>query len=121
MLEMPALRRAMIVGTILEVALAVLAHFSVWIAIHALLFGSMLASAFVGYLYALDIGKGYVAGAVGGVLAGGVCGFFGAAASIMLGDTDPNLFLLNTLIFAFTGGVGGLFGQLAAQLQPARH
>ncbi len=117
MIEMAALRRAMIVGTSLQVVLAILAHFSDWIALHALLFGAMMISAVAGYLYAQDISRGYAAGAAGGLVAGGVCGLFGVAISIILGDTDPGLLLQNTLIFVFTGGVGGLFGQMAAGMQ----
>jgi hypothetical protein len=120
MTDASALRRAMIVGTVLQAALAVLAHFSAWIALHALLFGAMMLSAIAGYLYAQDIAKGYAAGATGGVIAGGACGLFGVALSIIFGDTDPGLFIQNVLIFAFTGGVGGLFGQMAASMQPLR-
>ncbi len=120
MIDTPALRRAMIVGTVLLVALAFSAHVSAWITLHALLFGGMLISAAAGYLYALDVAKGYAAGGLGGAIAGGVCGFFGIALSIMLGDTDPSLFTQNALIYAFTGGVGGVFGQFAADLGPVR-
>jgi hypothetical protein len=120
MSDPPALYRAALVGTALQMVLAVAAHISVWIALHALLFGGMLISAVAGYLYALDVAQGFAAGAWGGLIAGGVCGFFGIAVSIVLGDTDPSLFAQNTLIFVFTGGVGGIFGQLAAHLRPAR-
>lgn len=110
-------RNAMIVGTAMQVVLAVLAHFSFWIAQHVLLFGAMMISAVAGYLYAQDVAKGYAAGAVGGLIVGGVCGLFGAAFSVVLGDTDSSLFLQNTLIFVFTGGVGGLFGQMSAGIR----
>ena len=112
-----AVRRAMIVGTALQILLAILAHFSLWIALHALLFGAMMISAVAGYLYAQDVARGYPAGVVGGLIAGGVCGLFGAAASVVLGDTDAGLFVQNTLIFLFTGGIGGLFGQMSASLR----
>jgi hypothetical protein len=115
-----ALRRAVIVGTVLQVVLALLAHFSDWIALHALLFGGMLISATAGYLYAFDIARGFTAGCWGGLIVGGVCGLLGNAAAIVLGDSDPSRFPVDSLIFLFTGGVGGLFGQLAVHLQPAR-
>jgi len=113
---MPA-RNAMIAGTIMQVLLAALAHWSYWIAQHVLLFGAMMISAVAGYLYAQDVAKGYAASAAGGLIVGGVCGLFGAAFSVVLGDTDSSLFVQNTLIFVFTGGVGGLFGQMSAGIR----
>ena len=119
-LDQSALGRAMLVGTVLQVVLAILAHLSAWIALHALLFGAMMISAVSGYLYALDTGKGFAAGATGGVIAGGVCGLFGLAVSVVIGDTDPGLLIQNLVFFAFTGGIGGLFGQMAAAMEPQR-
>lgn len=121
MLEAAALRRATIVGTMLQLALAILAHFSGWVALHGLLFLGMMIAAISGYLYAQEVGKGYFAGAGGGLVSGAVCGVFGLALSIVLGDTDPALLLQNLAIFAFIGAVGGLFGQMAANVKPARH
>ena len=120
MIDSSALSRAMVVGTALQVVLAVLAYFSGWIALHALLFGAMMLSAIAGYLYAQDVAKGYLAGAAGGFVAGGVSGLFGAAMSVVLGNTDPGLFVQNTLIFVLTGGVGGVFGQMAAAMNASR-
>jgi hypothetical protein len=120
MIDSSALSRAMIVGTALQVVLAILAFFSGWIAQHALLFGAMMVSAVAGYLYAQDVAKGYLAGAAGGFVAGGVSGLFGVAMSVVLGNTDPGLFVQNTLVFVLTGGVGGVFGQMAADMNPGR-
>src|SRR5579862_4193447 len=101
-LDHTAVRRAIIVGTALQVSLAILAHISQWISLHALLFGAMMISAVAGYLYAQDVARGFAAGAFGGVIAGGVCGLFGVAVSIVLGDTDSSLLIQNTLILVFT-------------------
>jgi len=117
MIDNSALRRAAIVGTVLQVALAILAHFSGWVALHALLFGCMMISATAGYLYAQDVALGYLAGALGGLIAGGICGLFGVALSVILGDSDAGQFISNVLIFLLTGAVGGLFGQMAAGMQ----
>lgn len=117
MIDAAALRRAIIVGTVLQIVLAVLAHVVGWIAVHALLFAAMMISAVSGYLYAQEVGRGYAAGASGGLVAGGVCGVFGVATSIVLGDTDPALFVQSALILLFTGGVGGLFGQMSAAIR----
>lgn len=116
----PELRQAAMAGTILQAALAVLAHLSDWIALHALLFGGMLLSAIAGYLYAHKVEKGYLKGALGGAVAGGLCGLFGVATSVVLGDTDPGLLAQNTVIFTITGYVGGLFGQFATGRPNAR-
>ena len=114
LIDQQALQRAMIVGTLLQVVLAALAVMSAWIAQHVLLFGAMILSAVAGYLYAQDVSRGYFAGAAGGFVAGGVSGLFGTAMCIVLGVTDSGLLLEDALIFVATGGVGGLFGQLAA-------
>ena len=110
----------MIVGTVLQAVLAVLAHVSGWVALHALLFGAMMISATAGYLYAQDISKGYAAGATGGVLAGGVCGLFGVAFSIILGDTDPGLFIQNALIFVHHGRGRRAVRPDGGSMEPAR-
>lgn len=120
MINRPALRRAIIVGTVLQVGLALLGHFSGWIALHALLFLGMMISATSGYLYAQDVGRGYAAGAAGGAISGAVSALFGLAMSIILGDMDPGLFARDLAILALTGAVGGPFGQMAANLQPDR-
>lgn len=118
MIDKSALRRAIAVGTLLQVAFAFLAHISDWIAAHALLFGAMMISAAAGYLYARDVSRGYPAGAMGGLVAGGVSGFFGFCLSIILGDSDPGVFVPDLLILLLTATIGGLFGQMAAG---ARH
>jgi hypothetical protein len=40
--------------------------------------------------------------------------------SVVLGNTDPGLFVEDTLVFVLTGGVGGVFGQMAAAMNPGR-
>lgn len=119
MIDTPPLNRAMIVGTLLQVALAILARVSVWVELHALLFGAMMLSAIAGYLYAQEVAKGYFAGAVGGLVAGGVCGLFGVSLAVVLGVTDGGLLVQDAVIFVLTGAIGGLFGQTAAGMRPA--
>jgi len=111
-----ALRRTILVGTPLQMLTATLGHFSGFLATHEIgfLFACMMISATVGYLYARDVATGYVRGAYGGAIAGGVCGLVGIAVCVPLGDMSLNVLILRSLICVFTGAVGGIYGQLAA-------
>ena len=102
------------VGTLLQIVSVVIAHFSLWIESHALLFGGMMISATMGYLYAMDVAKGYAKGAYGGAIAGGICAFIGIAVSVLLGDMTAKMLVVRGLISVLTGAVGGIYGQLAA-------
>ena len=109
-----ALERAILVGTLFQVVAVVIAHFSLWIETHALLFGGMMISATMGYLYAQEVVRGYVKGACGGAVAGGLCAIVGMAPSVLLGDMTPKMLGVRTLISILTGAVGGIYGQMAA-------
>jgi hypothetical protein len=109
-----ALERAILVGTLFQVVAVVIAHFSLWIETHALLFGGMMISATMGYLYAQEVARGYVKGAWGGAVAGGLCAIIGMAPSVLLGDMTPKMLGVRTLISILTGAVGGIYGQMAA-------
>lgn len=116
MLDGPALQRAILVGTLLQILTVMLSHFGHLLSVHAVgfLFAGMMISATVGYLYALDVSRGYGRGAFGGAIAGGVCAGIGIAVSVLLGDLGSMVLLLRTTISILTGAVGGLFGQMAA-------
>jgi hypothetical protein len=109
-----ALQRAILVGTLFQVVAVVIAHFSQWIETHALLFGGMMISATMGYLYAQEVARGYVRGACGGAVAGGLCAVIGIAVSVLLGDMTLKMLGIRTLISILTGAVGGIYGQMAA-------
>lgn len=109
-----ALQRAIVVGTFLQIASVLIAHFSLWIETYALLFGGMMISATMGYLYAQDVAKGYAKGAYGGAIAGGVCAFIGIAVSVFLGDMTAEMLVVRALISVLTGAVGGVYGQMSA-------
>jgi hypothetical protein len=109
-----ALQRAILVGTLFQVVAVVIAHFSQWIETHALLFGGMMISATMGYLYAQEVARGYVKGACGGAVAGGLCAIIGIAPSVLLGDMTLKMLGIRTLISVLTGAVGGIYGQMAA-------
>ena len=109
-----ALQRAILVGTLFQVVAVLIAHFSLWIETHALLFGGMMISATMGYLYAQEVARGYVKGACGGAMAGGVCAVIGIAPSVLLGDMTLKMLVVRALISVLTGAVGGIYGQMAA-------
>ena len=113
------LLRAAIMGLILQLVLAGVGHFVPWVAIHLFLFGRMMISASAGYLYGMNFGRGYVVGALGGAIGGGLCVLPAIAMSVLLGDTLAPMLSLGTGICILTGGVGGSFGQWAASLRKA--
>ena len=117
MLDPGALRRAVIVGTLLQITLAVLAHYSPWIAVHASLFSGMMISATAGYLYAQDVGNGYWRGALAGALVGGFCMLVGAALSLGFGDATLKMLWIRVAISVLTGAVGGPFGQMSFNMK----
>jgi len=116
LLDTPALGRAILVGTPLQMLTMVLGHFGGLLASYDIgfLFAGMMISATIGYLYAQDVSKGYGRGACGGAIAGGTCALIGIAVSVLLGDMAPKVLVLRTLICVLTGAVGGLYGQMAA-------
>ncbi|HEY3637775.1 MAG TPA: hypothetical protein VGK90_06450 [Rhizomicrobium sp.] len=113
-LDGKALRRAIFVGTLLQVAFVLLAHFSGWIGTNAFLFAGMMISATAGYLYAQDVSKGYAMGAYGGAIVGVLCAIIGIGLSVLIGDMTVPVFLIRDLISLLTGAVGGIYGQMAA-------
>jgi hypothetical protein len=114
MIDARILQRAAIVGTILQVALALIGHFFPWVADNFFMFGRMMISATAGYLYGMDFGRGYAVSALGGTIAGGLCVVPALALSILLSDTPASMMAIGTGISILTGGVGGAFGQIAA-------
>jgi len=111
------LLRAFIVGTVLQVIMVVLGHFVPWVVLHVFMFGGMMISATAAYLYAMDAGKGYFPGATAGAIVGGACALIGIAVSVMLGETASGLIPGATAVCVLTGAVGGLFGQMAANMR----
>jgi len=113
------LLRATTAGLVLQLVLAATGHFIPWVVINLFLFGRMMISATAGYLYGMDFGRGYVVGALGGAIGGGLCALPAIALSVVLGDTLAPMLSLGTGICILTGGVGGGFGQWAASLRKA--
>lgn len=111
------LGRALIVGTLLEIALMVASHFRPWLQIHYALFGSMMIAGTAGLLYARDLARGYIMGALGGLVVGAACGIAAVASATMLGDQPEQFIPYGVMVCALVGAIGGLFGQYAAWIR----
>ena len=116
-IDLGILLRAFVVGTVLQIVMVVLGHFVPWVALHVFMFGGMMISATAAYLYAMDSGKGYFPGATAGAIVGGACALIGITVSVMLGETERVVIPFGTAVCVLTGTVGGLFGQMAANLR----
>lgn len=119
MIDTKILWRALIVGTSLQVTMALLGHFIPWMTLHAFLFGRMFIAGVAGLLYARDLDRGYHAGALGGLILGPSCAAIGVAVSVLLGDATREVVPFAVLSAAITGPVGGLFGQMGANMRSA--
>ena len=117
MIDTRLLQRVAIIGLAVQLLLSLAGHFFPWVAIHLFMFGRMMISASAGYLYAMEFGRGYAIGALGGAVAGGLCVVPAIALSVLLGDTGASMVAVGTGISILTGGVGGVFGQIAANLR----
>ncbi len=111
MLNRNALQTATLIGTVLQVAMVVAGHFVPYIALHVFAFGGMGISLIAGLLYG-RASSGVADGALGGVIAGGVCALIGIAVSVALHDTPAMILVVGTLSSAVTGAIGGLIGRL---------
>ena len=116
-MDLKILRRAVLVGTVFELLLAVAGHFEPWLKVHFFLFGGMLIAGVMGLLYARDLARGFGPGALGGAAVGMLCGLVAVLAAHYLGDR-PDLFLpWGVAVCTVTGAAGGLFGQLDVVIQ----
>ncbi len=111
------LERATLVGIVLEVALVVTSYFVPWVEVHVFQFGGMMIAAIAGYLYGMHSAKGWGASALAGAISGGTCGIIGLAVAVVLKEVPTLALIVGTLICILTGAVGGLFGQMAANMK----
>ena len=115
--DLKILRRALMVGVILELLLVAMGHYRPSFKPTFELFGCMLISGVAGLLYARDLARGYGAGALGGTAIGAMCGIVAVASANFLGDR-PDLFIpYGVLVATLTGCIGGLFGQMDAMMK----
>lgn len=111
------LGRALLVGVVLEVGLMVACHYRPLLQIHYGLFGIMMIAGTAGLLYARDLARGYVMGALGGLVIGAACGVAAVGTSNLLGDQPEHFIPYGVMICALMGAIGGLFGQYAAWIR----
>jgi hypothetical protein len=71
----------------------------------------------MGLLYARDVARGYLAGALGGLVIGAACGLAAVGTANLLGDR-PDLFIpYGVMVCTLIGAIGGLFGQYGAWIR----
>jgi hypothetical protein len=112
MINPKALQSALVIGTVLQVAMVVAGHFVPFVALHVFMFGGMAISAVAGIVYGRDA-AGYGGAALGAAIAGGGCALIGIALSVLMGDTQTIILAIGTVSSAVTGAVGGVLGRLA--------
>jgi hypothetical protein len=114
-----SLFRATLVGIVIQLVMVAGAHFWPGLRVHYYLFALMMIAATAGYVYAADTGRGFFASATAGAIAGGICGFAALAISVLLRDIPQSFIPLDTAICVLTGAVGGLWGQVSANMKRA--
>jgi hypothetical protein len=111
------LDRALIVGVLLEAGFVALGHLRPFLTLHFGLFGCMMIAGTAALLYARDLARGYVAGALGGLVIGAACGLTAVGTANLLGDRPDTFLPYGVMVCALVGAIGGLFGQYAAWIR----
>lgn len=111
------LQRAAITGIVLELSMVVLGHYVPWVRINFYEFGAMMFAGLAGLFYARDFAKGYARGALGGAVVGGTSGLIGISAANILGHVALIVLPFGTAITILVGAIGGLFGQMGANIR----
>ena len=109
--------RALAAGSACAVGFMVVGHHRPFLALHYGLFGCMMIAGTMELLYARDLARGYVAGALGGLVIGAACGLSAVGTANVLGDR-PDLFIpYGVMVCTLIGAIGGLFGQYGAWIR----
>ena len=111
------LDRALIVGVLLEAGFVALGHFRPFLTLHFGLFGCMMIAGTAALFYVRDLARGYVAGALGGLVIGAACGLTAVATANLLGDRPDDFLPYGVMVCALVGAIGGMFGQYAAWIR----
>lgn len=109
---------ALLLGTLLQVAMVVIGHYTVAVASLFAPLG-MVISLIAGFLYARWARTSRGDSVLGGAIVGSLCALIGIVVSYTLGDVTAWILFLGTLSSAFTGAIGGLIGQVVAGRAPA--
>ncbi len=107
----PALVRATVIGTLLQLAMVIIGHLAPALQDPGFAIGGMGFSALAGWLFARRDGDGWGGSLAGGAIAGGVCAIIGIGASVVLGDVPKSLLLLGTVSSLVTGTIGAAIGR----------
>ncbi len=110
-------QRAAITGIALQVTLVVIGHYVYWVHINVSEFAAMMSAGLAGLFYGRDYAKGYAKGALGGAIAGGTSGLIAVCAANILGDIPLLEIPVGTAVMILTGAIGGLFGQMGANIR----
>jgi hypothetical protein len=111
------LDRALLVGVLLEAGFVALGHYRPFLSQHFGLFGCMMIAGTAALLYARDLARGYVAGALGGLVIGAACGLTAVGTANLLGDRPDDFLPYGVMVCALVGAIGGMFGQYAAWIR----
>ena len=111
------LDRALLAGVLCEAGFVGIGHYRPVIDEHFGLFGVMMIAGTAALLYARDLARGYVAGALGGLVIGAACGLVAVGVANLLGDHPDQFLPYGVMISALIGAIGGLFGQYAAWIR----
>lgn len=107
-----ALLRATLIGTVLQLALAVFGHYDARIA-SLFAAGGMFLSVLAGFLFGRWSGPLARTGAIaGGAFAGAVCALLGILESYSLKDVPGWVIAFGPSSSAVTGAIGGYLGKL---------
>ena len=117
LIDTKILDRALLVGVLLEAGFMLLGHYRPFLTKYFGLFGCMMIAGTAGLLYARDLARGYVAGALGGLVIGAACGVTAVGTANLLGDRPDDFLPYGVMICALVGAIGGLFGQYAAWIR----
>ena len=113
-----AMITALLLGTLLQVAMVVIGHATVAVASLFAPLG-MVISLIAGFLYARWARTTRGRAVRGGAIVGGLCALIGIVVSYLLGDVTAWILFLGTLSSAFTGAIGGLIGEVVGGRSPA--
>lgn len=111
------LDRALAVGVVLEAAFMIAGHYRPVLDTHFGMFAMMAIAGTAALLYARDLARGYIKGALGGLVIGAACGLTAVGTANVLGDHPDRFLPYGVMIAALCGAIGGLFGQYGAWIR----
>src|SRR6201995_6147108 len=111
LIDAKILDRALAVGVLCEAAFVIAAHYRPFLGLHFGLFACMMIAGTAALLYARDLARGYIIGALGGLVIGAACGIAAVGVANLLGDR-PDRFLPSWgMISAPIGAIGRHFAE----------